>query len=211
MNKSKIFQIILFSFGLLVFIFTYFSFFQRDKSGNLNKVENLNSVESLNEQRFIKENNSNIIIKEGEASNIIEDLSYQNIDYKGNIFTINSKITKVFAGEKDMDFMEVVIARIFLINGRVIEIYSDKAIYDNNNYNTKFIGNVTILENENKITSNNLDFFFDKNLVTIYNNVKYKGYNKLLMADKVDINLLDQKTSIYMNDKMNKVKINLKN
>ena len=79
------------------------------------------------------------------------------------------------------------------------------------NYNTKFFGNVVVVESENEITSNNLDFFFDKNLVTIYDDVKYKGYNKLLVADRVDINLLDQKVNIYMNDKINKVKINLKN
>ena len=36
-------------------------------------------------------------------------------------------------------------------------------------------------------------------------------YNKLLVADKVNINLLDQKIDIVMNDTMDKVKINLKN
>ena len=205
MNKSKIFQIILFSFGLLIFIFTYFSFFIKSSPNYLNKVEN------LNEQIIVKEDNSDVIKKEEDASSIIDDLSYKNIDYKGNIFNIKAKNTKIFANQKNINYMEIVVTKIFLIDGRKIEIYSDEAVYDNSTYNTKFFGNVTIIENENKITSNNLDFFFDKNLVTIYDDVKYKGYNKFLVADRVDINLLDQKVNIYMNDKINKVKINLKN
>ena len=107
--------------------------------------------------------------------------------------------------------MEVVVCRIFLLDGSVIEIFADKAIYNTINYNTEFVGNVLVVEGENKITSNNLDFIFDKNLITIYNNVKYKGYNKFLTADKVDINLLNHKVNVYMYDKMNKVKANVKN
>ena len=107
--------------------------------------------------------------------------------------------------------MEVVVCRIFLLNGRVIEIFADKAIYNTINYNTEFVGNVLVVEDKNKITSNNLDFIFDKNLITIYNNVKYKGHNKFLTADKIDINLLNHKVNVYMYDKMSKVKANLIN
>ena len=195
MNKSKIFQIILFCFALMVFAFTYYTFFQK-------KVPNYSSkIEGLEEQKIV----------DMDTSSIISDLSYKNIDYKGNIFIIDAEVTKLFEDQKGINYMEVVVTRIFLIDGRKIEIHSDNAVYDNNNYNTKFWGNVIITEDKNEITSNNLDFFFDENLVTIYNDVKYKGYNKLLMADKININLLDQKINIYMDNEMNKVKINLKN
>ena len=209
MSKSKIIQIILFSFGLLIFIYTYFSFFQKNSLSSLNKTKQPDKQKVV--QKIVKEENINVIKEEKEASNIIKNLSYKNIDYKGNIFTINSEITKIFENEKDINYMEIVVTNIFLIDGRKIEIFSDKAIYDNNNYNAKFIGNVSIFENENQITANNLDFFFNKNLVTIYNDVKYKGYNKFLVADRIDINLLDQKANIYMNDKINKVKVSFKN
>ena len=215
MVKSKIIQIILFGFGLLIFIFTYLSFFQKTNSNYLNETERLEKSleQSLDMKKIVKKDkdNDSVIEEDKNASNIISDLSYKNIDHKGNIFNINSKITKIFEDKEDLNFMEVVVARIFLLDGRVIEIFSDKAIYNTINYNTEFVGNVHVVENENKITSNNLDFFFDKNLVTIYNNVKYKGYNKFLTADKVDINLLNHKVNVYMYDKMSKVKANLRN
>ena len=215
MVKSKIIQIILFGFGLLIFIFTYLSFFQKTNSIYLNETERLEKSleQSLDMKKIVKKDkdNDSVIEEDKNASNIISDLSYKNIDHKGNIFNINSKITKIFEDKQDLNFMEVVVARIFLLDGRVIEIFADKAIYNTTNYNTEFVGNVLVVEDENKITSNNLDFIFDKNLITIYNNVKYKGYNKFLTADKVDINLLNHKVNVYMYDKMSKVKANLRN
>ena len=215
MVKSKIIQIILFGFGLLIFIFTYLSFFQKTNSNYLNETERLEKSleQSLDMKKIVKKDkdNDSVIEEDKNASNIISDLNYKNIDHKGNIFNINSKITKIFEDKEDLNFMEVVVARIFLLDGRVIEIFADKAIYNTINYDTKFAGNVLVVEDENKITSNNLDFIFDKNLITIYNNVKYKGYNKFLTADKVDINLLNHKVNVYMYNKMSKVKANLRN
>ena len=215
MVKSKIIQIILFGFGLLIFIFTYLSFFQKTNSNYLNETERLEKSleQSLDMKKIVKKDkdNDSVIEEDKNASNIISDLSYKNIDHKGNIFNINSKITKIFEDKEDLNFMEVVVARIFLLDGRVIEIFADKAIYNTINYNTEFVGNVHVVEDETKITSNNLNFIFDKNLITIYNNVKYKGYNKFLTADKVDINLLNHKVNVYMYDKMSKVKANLRN
>ena len=211
MVKSKIIQIILFGFSLLIFIFTYLSFFQKTNSNYLNETESLE--QSLDMKKIVKKDkdNDSVIEEDKNASNIISDLSYKNIDHKGNIFNINSKITKIFEDKEDLNFMEVVVTKIFLSDGRVIKIFADKAIYNTINYNTKFVGNVLVVEDENKITSNNLDFIFDKNLITIYNNVKYKGHNKFFTADKVDINLLNHKVNVYMYDKMSKVKVNLRN
>jgi len=197
MSKSKVIQIILLCFALLIFTFTYYTFFQNNSPTYSNKLEELD----LEKEKIV----------DLDTSSIINNLSYKNVDYKGNIFVINAETTKLFDDQKGFNYMEVVVTNILLIDGRKIEIHSDNAIYDNNNYNTKFFGNVTIVENENIITSDNLDFFFDEKLVTIYNDVKYKGYNKLLVADKININLLNQKIDIVMNDKMDKVKINLKN
>tara|TARA_B100000315_G_scaffold135791_1_gene125074 strand:+ start:6720 stop:7328 length:609 start_codon:yes stop_codon:yes gene_type:complete len=202
MYKSKVIQIILFCFGLTIFAFTYYSFFQ-----NKNPTFSNDSSQSIERDEKLEK----LATVDTSTSSVIDNLSYKNIDYKGNVFTINAETTKIFSKQKEKNFMKTVVARIFLIDGKVIKVYSDNAIYNMNNYNTKFFGNVVVVESENKITSNNLDFFFDKNLITIYNDVKYKGYNKFLVADKVDINLLDQKMNIYMNDKMNRVKINLKN
>ena len=92
MVKSKIIQIILFGFGLLIFIYTYLSFFHKTNSNYLNEKERLE--QSLEMKKIVKKDKDNysIIEEDKNASNIISDLSYKNIDHKGNIFNINSHI-----------------------------------------------------------------------------------------------------------------------
>ena len=56
MVKSKIIQIILFGFGLLIFIFTYLSFFQKTNSNYLNETERLEkSLEQSLDMKMIYE------------------------------------------------------------------------------------------------------------------------------------------------------------
>ena len=90
MVKSKIIQIILFGFGLLIFLFTYLSFFQKTNSNYFNETERLEKSleQSLDMKKIVKKDKDNdSVIEEGKnTSNIISDLSYKNVDHKGKIF-----------------------------------------------------------------------------------------------------------------------------
>ena len=80
MVKSKIIQIILFGFGLLIFIFTYLSFFQKTNSNYLNETERLEKSleQSLDMKKIVKKDkdNDSVIEEDKNASNIIIDLNY---------------------------------------------------------------------------------------------------------------------------------------
>ena len=75
----------------------------------------------------------------------------------------------------------------------------------------QFIGNVLITESENTITSENLDLYMSKNLMTAYNNVKYNGAKGFLIADKVDIDILENEVNIFMFKKKDRVQVKYKN
>ena len=60
---------------------------------------------------------------------------------------------------------------------------------------------------EHKITSENLDLIFNKNLVTITNNITYKNLNAVLEADKIEIDLITKNSKISMNNKSDKVNV----
>ena len=217
MNKSKLLQIFLLISALVIFGLTYYSSLKK------NKLKTIDIVETLDEKKIDK--------PEDNTSSIISSLSYESVDYGGNVFNIKAEVTKIFIDQKsinliysdlkdfliedtgveNINFMEVVSATITLRDGRKIEIFSDRAIYNAVSYNTSFINNVKMIENDNVITAQNLDFFFNKKFVTIYNDVKYKGFNKFLSADKVDISLDKKEVEIYMMDKADKITINLKN
>ena len=51
---------------------------------------------------------------------------------------------------------------------------------------------------------------FEKNLVSIYDNVRYVGGISSLSADRAEIDILSKKTKIFMENSNKKVQINSK-
>ena len=94
---------------------------------------------------------------------------------------------------------------------RTIHIQSDKAIFNKISNDCEFFGHVKITEQDNIITSDNLDLYMSKNLITAYNNVKYNGMKGFLIADKVDIDILKNEANIFMFGKNDKVRVKYKN
>ena len=82
-----------------------------------------------------------------------------------------------------------------------LKITSDKANYNNSNYNTEFSENIVIQYEDNLIKSENLDLNFTENIVIIYNNVVYEGLNGLAKTDNIKIDLITKKINIFMNEK----------
>ena len=103
--------------------------------------------------------------------------------------------------------MENVNATILLKDSSPINFWSNKAVYNNMNYTTKFYGDVLMTYMKHNIKSDNLNLNFSKNLATISDNVVYKNSNTSLKADTVKIDLLTKDTKIYMNDDSKKIKV----
>ena len=56
-----------------------------------------------------------------------------------------------------------------------------------------------------------MDLYISKNLMTAYNNVKYNGVKGFLIADKVDIDILENEANIFMFKKKDRVQVKYKN
>ena len=89
---------------------------------------------------------------------------------------------------------------------RTIHIRSDEAAFNKISNDGEFWGNVEVTEEDNIITSDNLNLYMSKNLITAYNHVKYNGTKGYLIADKVDIDILKNEANIFMFDKKIKYK-----
>ena len=103
--------------------------------------------------------------------------------------------------------MKEVSALINIKNSAPIKIFAVNALYDNQTYDTKFYENVLIAFDQNKISANKLDLFFNKNLASISENVIYTNLNSKLLADGLEINLITKDTKIFMNDTSKQIKI----
>ena len=71
--------------------------------------------------------------------------------------------------------MENVDALISLNNSEFISISSKFAKYNTKNYDTLFNNSVSVDYGEHFLKSEFLDLSFEKNLVSIYDNVRYVG------------------------------------
>lgn len=190
MKKNKIIQFSLVTLGIMLLFFTYYSN-DKDETIEIDKNILIENVDKLTEQ----------------LANIIENVNYVGTNNKGTFFDLNAAIAKVKYDEPNINFLQDVVVVIKLNNLRTIHIRSDKAIFNKISNDCEFIGHVEVTEQDSIITSDNLDLYMSKNLITAYNNVKYNGIKGFLTADKVDIDILRNEANIYMFKKNDKVQV----
>ena len=194
MKKNKIIQFSLVIGGIILFFFTYYSS-DKDKIVDIDKNILVGGVSQLTK----------------EISNIIENVEYVGSNNKGTFFELNAAIAEIKYDSPNISHLQDVFVVIKLSNLRTIRIRSDKAVFNKISNDCEFFGNVEITEQDNIITSDNLDLYMSKNLITVYNHVQYNGIKGFLIADKMDIDMLKNEANIFMFNKKNKVQVKYKN
>jgi len=194
MKKNRVIQFSLVIAIIILFFATYYSG-DKDKIVDANKNSSTENASKLTD----------------ETSNIIEDINYTGTNNRGTFFELNAAIAEIKHDEPNLSRLQDVFVVIRLRNLRTIHIQSDKAVFNKISNDCEFFGNVKITEQDNVITSDNLDFYNSKNFLQAYNNVEYSGMKGALIADKVDVDLLKNEANIFMFKKNDKVKVKYKN
>jgi len=169
-------------------------------------------ISSLIYFKYFNKNQKNLMIKKEDtsknsSSNYIENINHTSLDSKGNKYQINSLQAEIDVNNQDIMFLEDVTAYIFLKDSDTVKITSDFGKYNSKNYDTIFSKNVIVIYSGHKITGEYLDFSFLNNLGTVSTNVIYVGNEKILFADRLEMNIETKDTKIFMNDTKKKVSI----
>ena len=195
MNIKTLTQIFLiFTIVLITLFFFYKYFYQTVDQSELDQNEIIIEKSSLKEK----------------ADNIIEDLSFENIDMDGNKFKIDSKFGEISIDDENSVKLTDVKAKIKMVGKDTIFITSEKADYNKLNLKTKFYINVNILYQTNLITSDNFYIDLSKNFASINGNIIFNNKNMESFADNIDFNILEESITINMFDKEDKIKIKRK-
>tara|TARA_A100001011_G_C14281355_1_gene831739 strand:+ start:1148 stop:1738 length:591 start_codon:yes stop_codon:yes gene_type:complete len=141
------------------------------------------------------------------SESLIEDLKYVSTDKEGNEYKIEAKKGNIDKADPDIIYLENVIAVISLRDSNYIEIESKFAKYNTKKFDTLFNDSVSINYGEHLLKSEYLDLSFEKSLVSIYDNVRYLSGISSLSADKAEIDILNKKTKIFMENPSDKVQI----
>jgi len=190
MKKIIFLQLLIFSIILIISAFVYKTYFSKkdiNQSANTKTIDN----DELQESK----------------TNLIHNIEYVSQDNNGNSYIVKSSLGEVNIANPELIKMEDVFATIKLKNSEIINIYSDKAVYNNISYDTNFYENVLVTHKNNIIKSDNMNLLFKQSLATISSNVIYKNLNTELYADKIEMDLITKNSKIFMENNSKKVKI----
>tara|TARA_B100000424_G_C22850610_1_gene453634 strand:- start:5 stop:529 length:525 start_codon:yes stop_codon:yes gene_type:complete len=153
------------------------------------------------------------IIKNDQSSdqtknNVIKNLKYEVRFDQDSQYIITADLSEItYDNNVELVSMQKVIAIYIDKNNIPTVITSDKAIYNNSNYNTNFSENIQIEYMDNTILADNMDLDFSNDIIKIYENITYKGTRGTIKTDNIKIDLITKKIDIYMNNKKDNVKV----
>jgi len=188
---NRIIQLILFSILIIIISVFYNKYFKKN-----HKAETDNTL-SITSSQIQKEDN----LTNQKENNVIKNLKYEISIRENNDYQIMSELSELtYEDGAELILMTKVTAILTdEINNSII-ITSDKAIYNNTNYNTSFENNVRIQYLNNIILADKMFLDFKENFISVKNNVKYNGSLGNLEADNIKINLITKKINVFMNN-----------
>ena len=187
MIKKLYIQLFLIFIFLIISLFIFLKYFKKssfESNSKTNITQTLNTGESL-----------------------IEDLKYLSVDKTGNEYKIEAKKGNIDKNNPDIIYLENVRAIILLQNSESILIKSNYAKYNIKSFDTLFNDSVSVDYSEHILKSEFLDLSFEKNIVSIYDNVRYLSGISSLRADRAEIDIINNKTKIFMDNPTKKVQI----
>ena len=192
-QKQKKAQIILTSIGLILLLITYFYY------PYMQKVK-------FTDNQVVQKDASN-------TTNIDQGTSFENVQYEGlyqinNTFSVMSEKAHILNKEPDVVYMTNMHVILYLDNGRIVNILSNKGRYNKVTYDCFFEDDVRATDEETKIFSDNLDLLATEDSVKIYNNVIVNYPEASLRADKIDYDFVTKYFKVSMfDDKAVKIKV----
>jgi lipopolysaccharide export system protein LptA len=188
---NRIIQLILFFVLVIIISIFYYKYFKEDNKVN---IDNSISIEKSTNQ-----NNDNLTNK--KENNLIKNLKYEISIRENNDYEIQSEFSEItYEDGSELILMTKVTAILTDEKNQTIIITSDKASYNNTNYNTNFQNNVKIKYLDNVILAENMVLDFKENLISVHDNVQYNGSLGNLKADNIKIDLITKKINVFMND-----------
>ena len=199
MNKKIFIQIFLFLVLILFISLFTFKFFLKNTTEEIVEIKK-DSIET--------------------NQNLIRNIKYNSKNKKGDTFSLVANYGEIDANNSNQFFLTNVKGKIITVEGQQIDITSNFADFNNKSFETKFLENVIIISNDEKIYGDELYIVLDaseqeliKNPKKIQNRAILTGNIKILReeykitSDVVEIDLITLDSKVYMLDNKKKVTI----
>jgi len=159
---------------------------------------------------FYEKNADVLVVNEIEKKtdkNLIEGIQYFSKDLKGNTYLIEAENGILDQNNQDIIHLKNVKAEINFDENKVITIFSEKAIYNINNFDTEFSNNVKLGYDTNNLSCDKILAKFSEDYAILSGNLIFNNLFTKLYADKMEVDLIARTTKTSMFNKKNKIKI----
>ena len=196
MTKNNKIQITLIFVGLVLILSTYLFYPGIKSKIDTKKLEQNKNLEKKTEM------------------DVAQSSAFENVEYKGNYgdnnpFSLKSENAYMLSEDSKLIYMNNMIAKIYMNDGRIITITSDRGKYSKLDSNMWFTDNVRATDGKTVILSGNLDLLASEDTASIYNNVSITSPNGTLKSDKIDYNFETKYYRATMMTSEEKVKVKI--
>lgn len=155
------------------------------------------------------EDTKNISLPKKSSDSSLGTTKFTDVEYKissQNKYEYVTRGKEAFITKNKPNLIQLNIVNSFttLKDGSVLNIKSDKAIYNKKTNNIKYYQNVLMTNKSKIITSDVANFFSNKNLIEL-ERVKYKDEKNLIKGDIVKFNTKTNNLEIHMKNEKDKV------
>ena len=192
-RKQQKAQLVLISIGLLLILLTYLYYPYMNKN-------------KLQDDQFVQKDSEKTL---NDAQSTFENVEYEGITSTMQRFSVKSESAYILDKNPDLVFMKKMRVELYLKDGRIVTIISDRGRYHKVSHDCWFVENVVADDGETKIFANNLDLLATENFVKIYQQVKLIHPTGTLQADQVDYDFETKyfKVSMFFDEKTVKMKV----
>ena len=191
-TKQQKAQLVLISIGLLLILLTYLYYPYMNKN-------------KLQDDQFVQKDSEKTL---NDAQSAFENVEYEGITSTMQRFSVKSENAYILDKNPNLVFMKKMRVELYLKDGRIVTIISDRGRYHKESHDCWFEENVVADDGETKIFANNLDLLATENFVKIYQQVKLIHPTGTLQADQVDYDFETKYFKVSMFDeKIVKMKV----
>ena len=196
-KRLRLIQITMLILGILIIFFTYLGKNEKQE----NKIITKETQEKIKEQMQLQ----------NQQGDVFYNIEYSGLDLAGNRYILKSKEAISDKNNPEIVFMKFVEAVFYFKDNTVLNVWSEKGIYNNKTLNMNFENNVKANYEGSELFAQKAEYSNLKSYLTISEDVKINDIRGAIVADKLLFDIKKQTLNIAsFNDGKVNSNVNLK-
>ena len=196
-KRLRLIQITMLILGILIIFFTYLGKNEKQE----NKIITKETQEKIKEQMQLQ----------NQQGDVFYNIEYSGLDLAGNRYILKSKEAISDKNNPEIVFMKFVEAVFYFKDNTVLNVWSEKGIYNNKTLNMNFENNVKANYEGSELFAQKAEYSNLKSYLTISEDVKINDIRGAIVADKLLFDIKKQTLNIAsFNDGKVNANVNLK-